>query len=477
MKKRMLLFFISSLIIIQLFGQSRTVISGKVTNPSGDSLKIIVLLDAFTNQSKTYYVRLDSGKFEQEITVDKPSYLYISDGKNYFNGLIEPGEQTAVYYDAKDPLVSLQFAGAAAEKFRFLTGFNQFQLYKKIKVRIPFAKSGKYPFDNVLQFIDSCSSIFFDQLNNIRSLLSRQSFDLMKADIIASSLSNKYRSIGMVYHESMDKTLSERKGELTPYSTKTIRSLLTFDSSLYYSPAYINSVYSILYMHYDNMRLTGKADNNLIEKYNLLKKLLPASLRTVVLTFFLESDIEKLNQSEDIETIISKTYTSTKDDTYRDYILQRYADATAFKKGMTAPDFTLENEKGEKINLASFHGKVIYLDFWYASCGPCHALFGTIKPVKQFYSGNPDVVFLCVSIDRKNIWLDALQKFNIHGYHAFTEGKEINHSIIRDYKVANYPTTCLIDAGGKIFMANPSNEPEKLKEQIEDALKTRSEIK
>ena len=107
------------------------------------------------------------------------------------------------------------------------------------------------------------------------------------------------------------------------------------------------------------------------------------------------------------------------DPMYSDYIQTQLARTHLFKKGSKAPDFTVENERGEKVNLASFKGKVVYMDFWFSSCVPCHGLFTTTKPVKEHFKGNKDVVFLIISIDDKNLWKKSLKQFKIPGYHTF----------------------------------------------------------
>ncbi len=139
-------------------------------------------------------------------------------------------------------------------------------------------------------------------------------------------------------------------------------------------------------------------------------------------------------------------------------------------KQMDALDFVVENEKGEKVSLSTLKGKVLYLNFWFGACGPCHSLFQTLKPVKEHFSQNENVIFLCVSVDRKDVWETSLKKYKIDGLHVFTENKENNHPIIKTYKVGEYPTTCLIDGSGKIFMASTSNNPDELIRQIETAL-------
>lgn len=332
----------------------------------------------------------------------------------------------------------------------------------------------KYPFDQLLKFIDSVGASFLNQLNLLKPSLSPKCFKLLQADVKASIIGNKYRSVGMVYHESMDETLQKRQRELTNNSKKYLQNILEFDKTLFYFLTYLNKVYNILFVHYDGLVLANKVGTGVLKKYDYLNQLLPGNLKISVVTLFLEYDINKLNQAEDLEVVINRTFLSAKDSIYKNYIAKRYSDATSFKKGMNAPDFVLENEREEKVTLASFKEKVVYIDFWYGACGPCHALFQTIKPVKNHFSQTENVVFLCVSIDSKETWEASLKKYKIDGYHVFTENKESNHPIIKAYKVGGYLTACLIDRNGKIFMANPSNNPDELLKQIETALMIKS---
>lgn len=223
-------------------------------------------------------------------------------------------------------------------------------------------------------------------------------------------------------------------------------------------------------MEYDGMILNYEVTSSLEEKYNYLDRMLPSCFKIPVITMFINRDIKFLNQSEEIEEALKKYYVNSEDSVYRDFIFKRYADATAFKKGVKAPDFHLLNKEGEKVSLETFKGKVVYLDFWYTGCSPCMILFEKIKPVKSYFKANNNVVFLCISIDQEDTWKSSLEKFNIDGYHVFTENLRGRHPVIKDYHVGSFPTTCLIDGDGNIFSASPSRDPDKLKMQIEDAL-------
>jgi thioredoxin-related protein len=111
------------------------------------------------------------------------------------------------------------------------------------------------------------------------------------------------------------------------------------------------------------------------------------------------------------------------------------------------------------------------MDFWFADCAPCHQLFKQLKKVKEYFKTDSNVVFLNISIDNKEVWQKSLSKFKIEGYHVFTEGKEATHQVISDYQVYGYPTNRLIDKKGTFFIVAPSDNPEELIKQINEALK------
>ena len=469
--KQLSLFILTLNLAFLVQGQDQTILSGQISNLKSDSLKIVLQVNPVIRQRISFFVPVVEGKFETHLNITKPTYLYITDGVNYVNGLIEPGDQIVIGYDAESIASSLNFRGKGKEKFIFLNDFIKFSLSRRLKQQVVIAKTTRLPFDHMFKFIDSVNTVFLTKLNSIKPSMTVETLNLLKSDLKGSIMANKYRSVGMIYHESEVETLQKRQNELSPQSKKNLQNILKFDKQDAYSPTYINETFSILFMHYDGLVLNKRASSNLIEKYRYISHLLPDNLRVPVLTLFLEQDIEKAPE-EDIQAVINQTF-ALQDSVYKNYIRTRYTDVTSFKKGMNAPDFVLENEQGEKVTLSSFKGKVVYLDFWYAACGPCHALMSMVKPAKEYFSDNSNVAFLYISIDRKDVWKNALTKYNIKGYHVFTENKESKHPVIDAYKVAGYPTTFLIDKNGNIFNSKPSNSAEELKLQIAEALQVK----
>ena len=294
-----------------------------------------------------------------------------------------------IQYDADNANASLKFYGKGREKMSFINSLVKLKLYNHLEKQLPIAKTKKYPFDYLFNYTDSVGDSMFSKLDSIKSFMNPESYSLLKADVKATVMGNKYRSVGLVYHESVDKTLQVRQNKLTESSKQYLQHVLNFDETLFYSSSYVNEVYNILYLDYDGRILSKEIDTGLVKKYDYLNSRLPLSLSIPVLTLFIGQDINKLNQTgnvEDLKMVIQSTYKNLQDSSFKNYIERRFKDVTSFKKGMDTPGFVLENEVGEKVSLNSFKGKVIYLDFWYAACGPCHALFKILKPLKKIYS-------------------------------------------------------------------------------------------
>src|SRR5262249_40151296 len=64
-----------------------------------------------------------------------------------------------------------------------------------------------------------------------------------------------------------------------------------------------------------------------------------------------------------------------------------------------APDFTLKGMKGETVSLSSYRGKVVILNFWTKTCGPCLEEMPELSELTKILKSRDDVAVLAVSTD------------------------------------------------------------------------------
>jgi cytochrome c biogenesis protein CcmG, thiol:disulfide interchange protein DsbE len=111
--------------------------------------------------------------------------------------------------------------------------------------------------------------------------------------------------------------------------------------------------------------------------------------------------------------------------------------------GRPAPDFTL-NDGGRRLQLSSYRGKVVVLNFWATWCPPC---IEEIPSLNQLQHQLPQVMVLAVSVDTDG-----------EAYRQFLADHRIDFVTIRDperqsnalYGTSRFPESYVIDRNGQI---------------------------
>jgi peroxiredoxin len=145
-------------------------------------------------------------------------------------------------------------------------------------------------------------------------------------------------------------------------------------------------------------------------------------------------------------------------------LIASFAAEAQVQVGQLAPEISLPNTKDSIVNLSSFRGKVVLIDFWASWCRPCRASHpGVIKLYKKYKQQGFEV--FGVSIDsEKNDWLKAIKKDKIPYTQVNGDGGW-NAAIANKYGVEAIPATFLLDKEGRIVAVDLE------KQQLEDKIK------
>ena len=132
-------------------------------------------------------------------------------------------------------------------------------------------------------------------------------------------------------------------------------------------------------------------------------------------------------------------------------------DAPGPLQGKPAPDFTLATltalsaSQGSKIDLASFKGKPVVLNFWASSCGPCHEEAPMLQTSWKHVQSK-GVVFIGIDFqDTQSDGLGFLHQYAITYPNALDSGG----STAIHYGVIYTPTTFFINREGIVVRSIP----------------------
>jgi peroxiredoxin len=123
------------------------------------------------------------------------------------------------------------------------------------------------------------------------------------------------------------------------------------------------------------------------------------------------------------------------------------------KEELSAPVFSLPDMNGQKVDLVSFQGRVIVIEFWATWCAPCREEIPVLNQIYKVYR-EKGLVVIGISLDRKppqevKKFLDQLQVEypNVMGDEEIFEkySQMVNLGPIR-----GIPATFVIDRKGQI---------------------------
>lgn len=111
-----------------------------------------------------------------------------------------------------------------------------------------------------------------------------------------------------------------------------------------------------------------------------------------------------------------------------------------------APAFTLKDQSNTPVSLASFRGKVVFLNFWASWCGPCREEMPSLAELARQMDPR-DTVFLAVSVD--DDW-GAVDSFLGPGPQPFKVLLDGNKAVSDSYGTHMYPESYVIGPDGTL---------------------------
>ena len=143
--------------------------------------------------------------------------------------------------------------------------------------------------------------------------------------------------------------------------------------------------------------------------------------------------------------------------------------------GQIAPNFTLPDLNNKSVQLSSFKGKVVLIDFWASWCKPCRIENPKlVKLHNNYFQAGFEI--LSVSLDGtqrqkdpRKAWTEAIEQDNLSNFTHVSELNGWGTKVRALYNLSSIPHTILIDKEGRIAGKNLKGQD--LENKIKELLK------
>lgn len=123
-------------------------------------------------------------------------------------------------------------------------------------------------------------------------------------------------------------------------------------------------------------------------------------------------------------------------------------DASESDMDLSAPDFTVLDENGDKVKLSDYFGKPIVLNFWASWCYYCKE---EMPDFNTAYHDNPDIQFLMVNVtDGNQETMSSAKDFIKDAGYDFPVFYDTELNAASAYGAAGLPMTVFIDKKGHL---------------------------
>lgn len=129
------------------------------------------------------------------------------------------------------------------------------------------------------------------------------------------------------------------------------------------------------------------------------------------------------------------------------YIYSNLPSTMTVVVGDVAPDFQLEDTKGNTVTLSELRGKVVMVNFWATWCPPCIEEMPSMARLNKFMA-KEDFVMLAINTEKNG--RSVVPPFLKQSPHDFTVLYDDKGTVQQQYGVYKFPESFIVGKDGKV---------------------------
>ncbi|HEY6273823.1 MAG TPA: redoxin domain-containing protein [Terriglobales bacterium] len=155
-----------------------------------------------------------------------------------------------------------------------------------------------------------------------------------------------------------------------------------------------------------------------------------------------------LNESKDTEGVeVLKDVAPAFAGTPRGHEIERFIDNPGLVRKDLAPQFSARASDGQEINLDTFKGKVVLVDFWGTWCAPCRASLPLLKDLASKIDPAKVAIVSIDEGDSKEKWQSFIRDNGMNWTQVYDGDLALHHA----FRVDGYPRYYLLSKDGMIL--------------------------
>ena len=140
------------------------------------------------------------------------------------------------------------------------------------------------------------------------------------------------------------------------------------------------------------------------------------------------------------------------------------------KKGDTAPNFIEIDDDGNKINLESYRGKIVLLNFTATYCGPCYETYHPMDALQKKYK--EELKIISIHMDQnKDLWERRINEKGINFNVSSIWDSDQKDELFEMYGANGFPYFVLINEDGVVKKKWFGNLERKLNKNTKKAIR------